>query len=188
GNFNDDPLWLIFSTTTYIKETEDWSILNEQVPFDNDFSNMAPLFEHLKRSFYHVVNNLGKHNLPLIGRADWNDCLNLNCFSNNPDDSFQTTENLDGKNAESVLIAGMFVLYGKEFATLCELLSKKDEAIEANKHIEKMVEAINTSAWDGEWFLRAYDHFGNKIGSHECEEGKIFIESQGFCIMAGIGV
>lgn len=188
GNFNDDPLWLIFSTTTYIKETGDWSILNEQVPFDNDFSNMAPLFEHLKRSFYHVVNNLGKHNLPLIGRADWNDCLNLNCFSNNPDDSFQTTENLDGKNAESVLIAGMFVLYGKEFATLCELLSKKDEAIEANKHIEKMVEAINTSAWDGEWFLRAYDHFGNKIGSHECEEGKIFIESQGFCIMAGIGV
>lgn len=188
GNFNDDPLWLIFSTTTYIKETGDWSILNEQVPFDNDFSNMAPLFEHLKRSFYHVVNNLGKHNLPLIGRADWNDCLNLNCFSNNPDDSFQTTENLDGKNAESVLIAGMFVLYGKEFATLCELLSKKDEAIEANKHIEKMVEAINTSAWDGEWFLRAYDHFGNKIGSHECDEGKIFIESQGFCIMAGIGV
>ena len=188
GNFNDDPLWLIFSTTTYIKETGDWSILNEQVPFDNDFSNIAPLFEHLKRSFYHVVNNLGKHNLPLIGRADWNDCLNLNCFSNNPDDSFQTTENLDGKNAESVLIAGMFVLYGKEFATLCELLSKKDEAIEANKHIEKMVEAINTSAWDGEWFLRAYDHFGNKIGSHECDEGKIFIESQGFCIMAGIGV
>jgi cellobiose phosphorylase len=188
GNFNDDPLWLIFSTTTYIKETGDWSILNEQVPFDNDFSNIAPLFEHLKRSFYHVVNNLGKHNLPLIGRADWNDCLNLNCFSNNPDDSFQTTENLDGKNAESVLIAGMFVLYGKEFATLCELLSKKDEAIEANKHIEKMVEAINTSAWDGEWFLRAYDHFDNKIGSHECDEGKIFIESQGFCIMAGIGV
>lgn len=188
GNFNDDPLWLIFSTTTYIKETGDWSILNEQVPFDNDFSNIAPLFEHLKRSFYHVVNNLGKHNLPLIGRADWNDCLNLNCFSNNPDDSFQTTENLDGKNAESVLIAGMFVLYGKEFATLCELLSKKDEAIEANKYIEKMVEAINTSAWDGEWFLRAYDHFGNKIGSHECDEGKIFIESQGFCIMAGIGV
>lgn len=188
GNFNDDPLWLIFSTTTYLKETGDWSILTELVPFDNDINNSAPLFEHLKRSFYHVVNNLGKHNLPLIGRADWNDCLNLNCFSNNPDDSFQTTENLDGKNAESVLIAGMFVLYGTEFARLCELLSKKDEAIEAYSHIEKMVEAINTSGWDGEWFLRAYDHFDNKIGSHECDEGKIFIESQGFCVMAGIGV
>ncbi len=188
GNFNDDPLWLIFSTTTYLKETGDWSILTELVPFDNNINNSAPLFEHLRRSFYHVVNNLGKHNLPLIGRADWNDCLNLNCFSNNPDDSFQTTENLDGKNAESVLIAGMFVLYGTEFARLCELLSKKDEAIEAYSHIEKMVEAINTSGWDGEWFLRAYDHFDNKIGSHECDEGKIFIESQGFCVMAGIGV
>ena len=188
GNFNDDPLWLIFSTTTYLKETGDWSILTELVPFDNNINNSAPLFEHLRRSFYHVVNNLGKHNLPLIGRADWNDCLNLNCFSNNPDDSFQTTENLDGKNAESVLIAGMFVLYGTEFARLCELLSKKDEAKAAYSHIEKMVEAINTSGWDGEWFLRAYDHFDNKIGSHECNEGKIFIESQGFCVMAGIGV
>lgn len=188
GNFNDDPLWLIFSTTTYLKETGDWSILTELVPFDNNINNSAPLFEHLRRSFYHVVNNLGKHNLPLIGRADWNDCLNLNCFSNNPDDSFQTTENLDGKNAESVLIAGMFVLYGTEFARLCELLSKKEEAKAAYSHIEKMVEAINTSGWDGEWFLRAYDHFDNKIGSHECDEGKIFIESQGFCVMAGIGV
>ncbi len=188
GNFNDDPLWLIFSTTTYLKETGDWSILTELVPFDNNINNSAPLFEHLRRSFYHVVNNLGKHNLPLIGRADWNDCLNLNCFSNNPDDSFQTTENLDGKNAESVLIAGMFVLYGTEFARLCELLSKKEEAKAAYSHIEKMVEAINTSGWDGEWFLRAYDHFDNKIGSRECDEGKIFIESQGFCVMAGIGV
>ena len=188
GNFNDDPLWLIFSTTTYLKETGDWSILTELVPFDNNINNSAPLFEHLRRSFYHVVNNLGKHNLPLICRADWNDCLNLNCFSNNPDDSFQTTENLDGKNAESVLIAGMFVLYGTEFARLCELLSKKEEAKAAYSHIEKMVEAINTSGWDGEWFLRAYDHFDNKIGSHECDEGKIFIESQGFCVMAGIGV
>lgn len=188
GNFNDDPLWLIFSTTTYLKETGDWSILTELVPFDNNINNSAPLFEHLRRSFYHVVNNLGKHNLPLIGRADWNDCLNLNCFSNNPDDSFQTTENLDGKNAESVLIAGMFVLYGTEFARLCELLSKKEEAKAAYSHIEKMVEAINTSGWDGEWFLRAYDHFDNKIGSHVCDEGKIFIESQGFCVMAGIGV
>jgi len=188
GNFNDDPLWLILSTTTYIKETGDWAILDEQVPFDNDTDNCATLFEHLKRSFYHVVNNLGEHGLPLIGRADWNDCLNLNCFSNNPDDSFQTTENLDGKNAESVLIAGMFVLYGSEFAHLCGLLSKKEEATAAYEHIAKMKQAVDAHGWDGEWFLRAYDHFGSKIGSKECEEGRIFIESQGFCVMAGIGV
>lgn len=188
GNFNDDPMWLILSTTTYIKETGDWSILDEQVPFDNDYSKAKSLFEHLKRSFYHVVNNLGPHKLPLIGRADWNDCLNLNCFSTNPDEPFQTTENKQGGAAESLLIAGLFVAYGSEFINLCKELSKKEEAEECQKHVEKMIFAIEKYGWDGEWFLRAYDYFGKKIGSKENEEGKIFIESQGFCIMAGIGL
>ncbi|MFZ1292395.1 MAG: glycosyl transferase [Melioribacteraceae bacterium] len=188
GNFNDDPLWLILSTSAYIKETGDWSILDEQVPFDNDVTKAQPLFEHLKRSFYHVVNNLGPHKLPLIGRADWNDCLNLNCFSNNPDESFQTTENKKGGVAESVMIAGMFVLYGNEFIELCKKLSKYDEVAKAIIHVEEMKTSILAYGWDGDWFLRAYDYFGNKIGSKENEEGKIFIESQGFCTMAEIGI
>ncbi len=188
SNFNDDPLWLILSTDEYIKETGDWSILDEMVPFDNDESNKATLFEHLKRSFDHVVNNLGPHNLPLIGRADWNDCLNLNCFSETPGESFQTTENREGGVAESVFIAGMFVLYGDAFVKLCRKLGKDGEADEALAHIEEMKKVIDEHGWDGQWFIRAYDHFGEKIGSHECEEGKIFIESQGMCIMAGIGL
>jgi cellobiose phosphorylase len=188
GNFNDDPMWLILSTSSYIKETGDWSILDEQVPFDSDPSKAKSLFEHLKRSFYHVVNNLGPHKLPLIGRADWNDCLNLNCFSNNPDESFQTTENKTGGVAESVMIAGLFVAYGREFIEICNLLNKNDEAAEGQKHVDAMVEAIKAHGWDGEWFLRAYDYFGKKIGSKENEEGKIFIESQGYCIMAGVGI
>jgi len=188
GNFNDDPMWLILSTSAYIKETGDWAILDEQVPFDSDASKAKSLFEHLKRSFYHVVNNLGPHKLPLIGRADWNDCLNLNCFSNNPDESFQTTENKTGGVAESVMIAGLFVAYGNEFVTLCNELNKKDEAEKAKKHVDEMTIAIEKYGWDGEWFLRAYDYFGEKIGSKENEEGKIFIESQGFCIMAGVGL
>ena len=188
GNFNDDPLWLILSTSSYIKETGDWSILDVQVPFDSDVTKAKPLFEHLKRSFYHVVNNLGPHKLPLIGRADWNDCLNLNCFSNNPDESFQTTENKKGGVAESVMIAGLFVAYGTEFVNLCKQLNKNDEASECKKHVDMMVNAIKEFGWDGEWFLRAYDYFGKKIGSKENEEGKIFIESQGYCIMAGVGV
>lgn len=188
GNFNDDPLWLILSTSAYIKETGDWSILDESVPFDNDESKAKSLFEHLKRSFYHVVNNLGPHKLPLIGRADWNDCLNLNCFSKNPDESFQTTENKSGGVAESVMIAGLFVLYGGEFVKLCDELKKESEATEARKHVADMIEAIEKHGWDGEWFLRAYDYFGEKIGSKENEEGKIFIESQGFCTMAGVGL
>jgi len=188
GNFNDDPLWLILSTTDYIKETGDFGILDEMVPFDNDESNAKPHFDHLKASFYHVVNNLGPHNLPLIGRADWNDCLNLNCFSSNPNESFQTTENQKGGTAESVMIAGLFVMYGNEFVKLCRHTGRNEEADQAEVHVKNMVEAVKNHGWDGDWYLRAYDFFGKKVGSHENEEGKIFIESQGWCSMAEIGL
>ena len=188
GNFNDDPLWLILSTSAYIKETGDWEILDENVPFDNDALKARPLLEHLRRSFYHVVNNLGPHKLPLIGRADWNDCLNLNCFSNNPDESFQTTENRKGGTAESVFIAGMFILYGGEYERILRKLKRGNEADEVAGHIRGMKQALDASGWDGEWFLRAYDFYGKKVGSQENEEGQIFIEPQGMCIMAGVGV
>ncbi len=187
GDFNDDPLWLILSTTAYIKETGDFSLLDEMVPFDNDASRAKPHFEHLKASFYHVVNNLGPHKLPLIGRADWNDCLNLNCFSNDPNESFQTTGNKKGKIAESLMIAGLFVVYGKEYIQLCRFIGKDQEADEAQVHVNQMIEAVKAHGWDGDWYLRAYDYFGKKIGSNEAEEGKIFIESQGWCTMAEIG-
>jgi len=187
GDFNDDPLWLILSVTAYIKETGDFGILEEQVPFDNDESKAKSLFEHLHASFYHVVNNLGPHQLPLIGRADWNDCLNLNCFSDNPNESFQTTGNKKGRTAESLMIAGLFVVYGNEYVKLCNRIGKDDDAIKAQVHVNNMTEAVKTSGWDGDWYLRAYDYFGNKVGSNENEEGKIFIESQGWCTMAEIG-
>lgn len=187
--FNDDPMWLIFGTVQYLKETGDFSILDEMVSYDNQPNNKATLFEHLTNSFNHVVNNLGPHGLPLIGRADWNDCLNLNCFSTNPDESFQTTENkTKGSKAESLMIAGLFVMYGREYAILAERLGKKAEADRAMHHVQQMIEAVKLYGWDGEWFLRAYDFYGNKIGSHENEEGKIFIESNGWCAMAGIGL
>jgi cellobiose phosphorylase len=187
GNFNDDPLWLILSTVEYIKETGDLAILDEMVPFDNDATIAKTHFEHLQLSIDHVTNNLGPHGLPLIGRADWNDCLNLNCFSSNPNESFQTTENKSGGTAESLMIAGLFVVYGNEYIELCKVLDRKDEAARAQDHVNKMIAAIKLHGWDGQWFLRAYDFFGKKVGSHENEEGKIFIESQGWCSMAGVG-
>lgn len=189
SGFNDDPLWLILGTTAYIKETGDWSILDEMVPYDNDESLAQTLFHHLTVSFDHVINNLGPHGLPLIGRADWNDCLNLNCFSKDPNESFQTTENkTEGTKAESLMIAGLFAVYGQEYVDLCRILEKDQEAERAQKHVDNMVEAVKLHGWDGEWFLRAYDFYGNKIGSQENEEGKIFIESNGWCSMAGIGL
>ena len=188
GGFNDDPMWLIAGTASYIRETGDFAILDEMVPFDNDWSVAKTLFDHLTVSFDHVINHLGPHGLPLIGRADWNDCLNLNCFSNDPNESFQTTENkTEGSKAESVMIAGLFVYYGREYAELCRFIGKTEEADRVQKQVDEMVVAIKNHGWDGEWFLRAYDFYGNKIGSNENEEGKIFIESNGWCGMAGIG-
>ena len=187
GGFNDDPLWLIFGTVAYIRETGDFGILDQMVPFDNKPGTEVTLLEHLKISFRHVTDNLGPHGLPLIGRADWNDCLNLNCFSWNPDDSFQTTENkTEGTKAESLMIAGLFVAEGRDFAELLERIGDRDaEGVKAA--VKAMESAVKQHGWDGEWFLRAYDYYGNKIGSRECEEGKIFIESQGWCTMARIG-
>jgi cellobiose phosphorylase len=185
--FNDDPLWLILGVAGYLKESGDWAFLEEKVPFDNDPANTATLFEHLSRSFSHVVNNLGPHGLPLIGRADWNDCLNLNCFSTDPNDSFQTTTSKDGRTAESVLIAGMFVLIGRDFVEICRRTGRQEAARAAEEHIRRMQLTILAHGWDGEWFLRAYDDFGHKVGSRECADGKIFIESNAFCAMAEIG-
>lgn len=188
GNFNDDPMWLVLGVSSYIKETGDWSILNEKVDFDNDPSKAGSLFDHLKRSFSYNTKRLGPHNLPLIGRADWNDCLNLNCFSNNPDEAFQTTENKSEGVAESLMIAGEFILYGEEYIKICEYLGKDEEIANARAAIDKMQEAVDKHGWDGEWFIRAYDNYSRKIGSKDNKEGQIFIESQGFCIMAGIGL
>ncbi len=188
GGFNDDPLWLIAGTSAYVRETGDISILKENVPYDNDWQKATPLLGHLKRSFDFIVNHKGPHNLPLIGRADWNDCLNLNCFSEHPGESFQTFGPSEGPVAESVFIAGMFVKYGEEYAQLCELMGDEREAAYAREEVKKMYDAILKDGWDGEWFVRAYDAYSHKVGSKECEEGQIYIEPQGFCVLAGVGV
>ena len=188
SGFNDDPLWLIAAVAAYLKETGDFSILDELTPFDSDPSTAVPLFEHLTRSFTYTAQHKGPHALPLIGRADWNDCLNLNCFSAEPGESFQTTGPSEGPVAESVFIAGMFVKYGTEYANICRLLGKDDLAEKAMQEVDAMYQAVITAGWDGEWFLRAYDAASEKVGSHECEEGQIYIEPQGFCVLAGIGV
>ncbi len=186
GGFGDDPLWLIFGTAAYIKETGDFGILDEPVPFDNVPGSEVSLLEHLRISFAHVQERRGPHGLPLIGRADWNDCLNLNCFSDNPDDSFQTTENKNGgSKAESLMIAGLFVYVGKEYAALLDRIGQDAAAV--RQAVSDMECAIREHGWDGEWFLRAYDYYGGKVGSHENAEGQIFIESQGWCTMARVG-
>lgn len=187
SGFNDDPLWLVACTAAYIKETGDLSILKEPVPFNNKIGTEVPLFDHLTRSIDFISTNRGPHGLPLIGRADWNDCLNLNCFSLSPGESFQTASNYDSHKAESVFIAGMFVLYGKEYADMAKMINNYSEADKTLFAVSEVEKAVIKNGWDGKWYLRAYDAFEKKIGSSENEEGKIFIEPQGMCTMAQIG-
>ncbi len=187
SNFSDDPLWMILSVAQYIKETGDFAILDEMVPYDNNIDLAQPMMHHLKRSFERVASNLGPHGLPLSMRADWNDCLNLNCFSYTPGESFQTTTSKDGKVAESVMVACMFTFIIPEYIKMCRYKGLEEDALVAEEAVKKMADAIMRDGYDGEWFLRAYDDFGKKVGSNECEEGKIFIEPQGFAVLSGLG-
>ena len=187
-DFHDDPLWLVLSTAAYIKETAAWDILAEAVPFDNQPGTEEPLYVHLQRSIQYTLDRLGPHGLPLIGRADWNDCLNLNCFSDQPGQSFQTTTNKAGTTAESVFIAGLFVLACQEMSEIAQHRQQFEDARAYREAADKMEQVIWLAGWDGEWFRRAYDAFGNPVGSQECEQGQIFIEPQGMCVMAGLGI
>ena len=196
SGFNDDPLWLVLGVAAYVKESGDWSILDEQVQYENEPGTETPLYEHLQRSVQYTLDRLGPNNLPLIGRADWNDCLNLNCFSDTPGQSFQTTTNKDGKVAESVFIAGLFVLACQEMAAINKKM-KEERGDSFVFHLSSedylgfahdMEQTVWKSGWDGDWFRRAYDDFGHVLGSKENTEGQIFIEPQGICVMAGLGV
>ena len=188
GNFNDDPLWLVLSVAAYLKETADWSVLDEPVVFENRPGTQVALYEHLQRSLRYTLDRLGPHGLPLIGRADWNDCLNLNTFSEEPGESFQTATTREGKTAESIFIAGLFVLAAHELAGIAQQRGLKDDTRRYLEAVAQMEAQVLEHGWDGAWFLRAYDDSGAKVGSQECAEGQIFIEPQGMCVMAGIGL
>ncbi|MGZ4400262.1 MAG: GH36-type glycosyl hydrolase domain-containing protein, partial [Gaiellaceae bacterium] len=188
SGFNDDPAWLILGVAAYLKETGDQQILDERVPYDNKPGSETPLYEHLQRALHYTLEQLGPHGLPLIGRADCNDCLNLNCFSDEPGESFQTTENKEGGVAESVFIGVHFVLAAKELAQIAELRGLTREAAGFRAEAQKMDAVEREQGWDGEWFRRAYDYFGNVVGSKENDEGRIFIEPQGYAVLAGIGL
>jgi cellobiose phosphorylase len=188
SGFNDDPLWLVLAVTAYVKETGDVGLLGEAVPYENMPGTEKPMLEHLERSLRYTLERLGPHGLPLIGHADWNDCLNLNCFSELPGESFQSMTSQDGGTAESVMIAGLFCVAAAEMVELAEHIGKPELAGAYRAARDEMAATIAAVAWDGEWFLRAYDHFGTKVGSHEADEGKIFIESQAWSVLGGVGL
>lgn len=185
--FNDDPLWLVYAAVSYIKETGDWTILDEPVTFADEPDTPVQFWDHLHAVLEHYSSSKGVHGLPLIGRADWNDCLNLNAYSDDPDESFQTCENRGGNRAESVLIAGIFAFIAPDWAELCRRTGRLEESARIERELELTEKAVIDHGWDGSWYLRAYDDHMNPVGTSEDSEGKIFIEPQGFCSMARIG-
>jgi cellobiose phosphorylase len=201
GDFYDDHLWLVLSTCAYIKETGDASILDEPVGYADgkydiardgkrraaDGSPAESLLHHLETSIAYTMKKRGPHGLPLIGHADWNDCLNLNCFSKEPNESFQCAGDVSGSQAESLMIAGLFLYAARDYAELCDYLGKGAEAARVRAERDEMLAAVEASGWDGDWYLRAYDAAGKPVGSRGCEEGKIFIESQAWCALGGAG-
>jgi cellobiose phosphorylase len=187
GDFYDDHLWLILSTCAYIKETGNTSILEEPVGYADQPGSKENLLHHLETSLAYTLKNRGSHGLPLIGHADWNDCLNLNCFSTEPNESFQTAGDVKGSKAESVMIAGLFLYAAREMAGLYGFLKRTAEEKHVQASYDEMLKAVEEQAWDGNWYTRAFDAKGNPVGSKACEEGKIFIESQGWCVLGGAG-
>ena len=187
GGFNDDQLWLVVSTCAYIKETGDASILAEPVGYADVPGSRDDLLHHLETSIAFTLANRGEHGLPLIGHADWNDCLNLNCFSTDPDESFQTAGDVEGSRAESAMIAGLFLYAARELARLYTHLDRPEDEARLLAAYDEMLAAVEAEAWDGAWYLRAFDAAGSPVGSHVCDEGRIFVESQAWCVLGGAG-
>ncbi|HMO50831.1 MAG TPA: glycosyl transferase [Kiritimatiellia bacterium] len=187
GDFYDDHLWLVLSTCAYVRETGDASILDAPVGYADTPGSGESLLHHLETSIRYTLTHLGPNGLPLIGHADWNDCLNLNCFSTEPNESFQTAGDVHGSKAESVMIAGLFLKAADDLMRLYQWLGRPDDAARMQGHHATMLASIEEKAWDGAWYRRAYDAEGRPVGSHENEEGQIFIESQGWCILGGAG-
>jgi cellobiose phosphorylase len=187
GDFYDDHLWLVLAVCSYIKETGDLSILQADAGYADQPDAGTDLLHHLATSIAYTMAKRGPHKLPLIGHADWNDCMNLNCFSTEPNESFQTAGDVEGSQAESVMIAGLFLYAAREMAALYRALGQPQDAARMDGHYAEMLETVETQAWDGEWYTRAFDAEGRPVGSKQNDEGKIFIESQGWCVLGGAG-
>ncbi|MGE5588708.1 MAG: GH36-type glycosyl hydrolase domain-containing protein [Clostridia bacterium] len=174
SGFNDDPMWLVIATAQYLKETGDLEVLSTEAPFADD-PRPVTLEEHLRRCMSYILANLGPHGLPLIGEADWNDCLNLNWKTRH-----------DGRVAESVLIGELFVCAASEMAGIASLKGNDEEAEVYLRAARNMVAAINAHAWDGQWYIRAFDDAGAPVGSSRNMEGRIFLETQPWAVMSGV--
>ncbi|MFX1282997.1 MAG: GH36-type glycosyl hydrolase domain-containing protein [Promethearchaeota archaeon] len=167
--FSDDHLWLILAVSEYIKETGDISILDEEISFIE--GSNASLYDHLKRAIEFTQNNMGKHGMPLIGTADWNDPFSL-----------------PGPNnaGESVWVAMQFHKALLDLAALTKEYENEQDSRTFNNLASEIRNHVNEVAWDGEWYIRAFTDVGEPVGSSKCKEGKIFLNTQTWAIISDV--
>ena len=192
--FSDDLLWLPYMVIKYIRHTGDYEILNVITPYlqgaklkENEkekyeqylSSNIEEsIYEHCKKAIDRACGisdnewSFGEHGLPKIGIGDWNDG-----FSNiGP----------EGKG-ESVWLG--FFLYEilKGFISITEYKSDLEKTEQYKKIAKQLQINLNTNAWDGRWFKRAFADNGDVYGSMENEECRIDSIAQSWSVISGAG-
>jgi cellobiose phosphorylase len=170
--YSDDHLWLVLATTALLKETGDLEFLDEVIPFYEKDKQGKPLdsgsvLDHLKRALLFTKSDAGKHGLPLLGFADWNDTVNL------------------PRGAESLFTAHLYGKALREMVDLCEQFGERASSAEYLTHHAEMKDRVLDSAWDGEWFVRYFDAEGNPLGSHKNQYGQIYLNAQSWAVISG---
>ncbi len=170
--YSDDHLWSILGITAYVKETGDTAFLDEVIPYYEKGKDGKPLLsssvlDHAKRGLTFTRTDIGKHGLPLLGFADWNDTINL------------------ATGAESLFTSHLYGYALNEFIALLDHLGKKDEANEWRSAHAEMKARVEEHAWDGKWYFMYFDHDGTPLGSHKNQYGQIHLNGQTWAVISG---
>lgn len=161
---SDDHLWLIPSICEYVKETGDFAFFDQVYPFADQ--GEATVWEHMKKALDFSAEQVGQTGICKGLRADWNDCLNLG-------------------GGESSMVSFLHYWALSVFVDAAEFLGRKEDAAKYFALAEQVRQNAEESLWDGKWYLRGFTKKGNKIGSHENEEGKVHLESNSLAVLSG---
>jgi cellobiose phosphorylase len=162
---SDDCLWFFNAVPACVNEIGDVGFYNKVLPYADQ--DEATVLGHLRRALEFNLERTGKHGLPCGLSADWNDCLKL------------------GYYGESLFVAFQ-VRYGLTvYAEIAERLNNPDEIAWALSQREKMDAAIQSCAWDGDWFIWAIGEDGTVYGTKEYAEGQVYLNTQVWSVISG---
>jgi cellobiose phosphorylase len=167
--YADNTVWITFNIYHLLKEIGDLSVLDQPVPFND--GTCASVYTHVKRSVDYLWSDRGELGLVRLHGGDWNDCINL--------------AGLKGKGM-SVWLSIAWFLANRQFAEIARLKGCPQDAERADTRADEMRAIIDRHGWDGDYYIADYTDDGKKIGSHECDEGKIHLIHQAWAVMAGV--